>query len=251
MIKKGINKAKVNLGISFLLVVVGVIIVSRYSREKHLVDEKKQNMMTPHQVLQDLINGNKRFYSNKAAKRRSLVRLSQKASERGQFPKAVILACMDSRSIPEMVFDQSIADIFTLRVAGNVVSGEMIASMEYATKHMGSKLIVIMGHTQCGAIKTACSTYKGSGYLEALINDIAPAVAAVKKESPDKKLDCVNNATINRIAKYNVRFMIDRVIRKSTVIRELLSEGKIGIVGALHNLETGVVTFEQLQRADL
>lgn len=199
--------------------------------------------MTPDQVLQDLIDGNKRFYSNAAIERYSPVALSKKASEQGQFPKAVILACMDSRSIPEIVFDQSVGDIFTLRIAGNVVNDEMIASLEYATKHSGSKLIVIMGHTQCGAIQAACKEVT-VGYLQALVHAIEPAVAMVKEQSPEQELDCDDATTINNIAWQNVRNMRARVIQKSATIRELLSQGKIKIVGALHNLETGVVTFE-------
>ena len=170
--------------------------------------------------------------------------LSQQASKQGQFPKAVILACMDSRSVPEIIFDQSIADIFTLRVAGNVINDEMLASFEYATKHAGAKLIVIMGHTQCGAIQAVCEGGL-SGNLESLAHAIEPAVDMIKKQTSDEPIDCRNTNTTTIIAMQNVRNMKSRIVDESKVIKKLISEGEIKIVGALHNLETGVVTFEQ------
>lgn len=235
-------------GVYFLILSIGLLFGGPiYSKKPRIFNEKKQSTMTPDQVLQDLINGNKRFCDDVRLKRRSLMIKAQKASERGQFPKAVILACMDSRSIPELVFDQTIADIFTLRVAGNVVNDDMLASLEYATKHSGSKLIVIMGHTQCGAIGAVCAG-KVSGNLESLVATIKPAVQIIQEQNQHKLLDCSDDATLRAIAMQNVRNMIARVIKGSPVICELLANGSIKIVGALHDLETGVVTFEQVPK---
>ena len=169
--------------------------------------------------------------------------LSKIAKNQGQFPKAVVLACMDSRSVPEIIFDQSIADIFTLRVAGNIVNNDMLASLEYATKYSGSKLIVIMGHTHCSAIKAVC---EGNliGNLQSLACAIDPAVKTVKKQNQDKQLDCNDNNTTKDITLQNVRNMISRVIKGSDIIQALLTKGTIKIVGALHDLESGIVTFE-------
>jgi carbonic anhydrase len=150
---------------------------------------------------------------------------------------------MDSRSIPEIVFDQTVADIFTLRIAGNVVNQDILASLEYATKHSGAKVIVIMGHTQCGAIEAVC---KGGlkGNLESLARAIQPAVAMLQKQSPNKQLDCNDEVMIKNIAMQNVRNMMTRVIKGSTVIKELISQGSVKLIGALHDLNSGVVTFE-------
>lgn len=207
-----------------------------------MLDEKQLKMITPDQVLQNLIEGNKRFYSNAMLKKESLVALSRKASKEGPFPKAVILACMDSRSIPELVFDQSIADIFTLRVAGNLVNDEMRASMEFATKYVGSKLIVIMGHTQCRALQAACEG-NVADTLSSLVNAFEPAIRAVKKQQPDKELDCDNEEIMTTVAIQNVRNMLGKVINESNIIQALLADGIIKIVGALHDLKSGVVTF--------
>lgn len=230
-------------GVSFLILGILLLAGSLYTIRADIFDQEQQNALTPDMALQDLIEGNKRFCSNTARQRSAPTVLLEKAHEKGQFPKAVILACMDSRSIPELVFDQSIADIFTLRVAGNVVNDDMIASMEYATKYSGSKLIVVMGHTNCGAIKAACEG-AGSGYLVSLVETLSPAVQNVTHHKLNKKLDCSDAETVKKIAWQNVRNMVKKISKKSATIRKLVSQGKAKIVGALHHLETGIVTFE-------
>jgi carbonic anhydrase len=197
-------------------------------------------MPTPDNILEDLIEGNKRFYSNSPLIRQSLISLSQKASKAGQFPKAVILACMDSRSIPEIVFDQSIADIFTLRIAGNVINKDILASMEFAVQQVGVKVIVIMGHTQCVAITAACKG-KVAGNLGSLTAAIEPAVTQIKKQ--DQQFDCNNDATIKNIVMQNVHNMKQLVIEDSIIIRKLVVKKSIMLVGAVHDLESGIVTF--------
>ena len=235
------NNNKIGLGTCVAIGIITLFTTPSYAAKHHVVTAEQQSMMSPDQVLQDLIDGNKRFYSSNKKERPSLMSLSQKTHKYGQFPKAVILACMDSRSAPEIIFDQSIGDIFTLRVAGNIVNDAMLASLEYATKHSGSKLIVIMGHTQCGAIEAVC---KGglSGNLKTLAHAIEPAVMLIGKQH--KQLNCSDDNITREIAMQNVRNMVAHVIKGSEVIRTLLAQKKIKIVGALHNLKTGVVTFE-------
>ena len=228
-----------------LLVALLICMMGRvaYCEKRSLFSAKQQRKITPDQALKDLIAGNKRFCAHSSKICSSLLKLSKKASKRGQFPKAVILACMDSRSIPEFIFDQSIADIFTLRVAGNVVNDDIFESMEFATKYAGAKLIVVMGHTQCGAIKAACECVT-SGNLKSLVEAIRPAVAHVKKQNSDEQIDCNDDATLKAVALQNVRNMKAHIIEKSPVIREMLEKGEIRLVGALHDLRSGVVTFE-------
>jgi carbonic anhydrase len=227
-----------------------ILILTGCVLEKHdLFDKKNQQKMSPGQVLQDLIAGNKRSCSNVRLKRGSLQAKGAQASRVGQSPKAVILACMDSRSIPEIVFDQSIADIFTLRVAGNVVNKDMLASMEYATKHVGTRLIVIMGHTHCGAIKAACKDVQG-GNLAYVLDAIQPAVKAKKYKSKQYSL-CDDTSVITEIASQNVANMMQVVLQESTIIRDMIARKEIAMVGAIHDLESGIVTFKFSKGLDL
>lgn len=208
------------------------------SKKPKVFSKKDLKNMTPADILQGLSDGNQRFYTDSKLKRASLQSKGELAAQVGQSPKAVILCCMDSRSIPEIVFDQSIADIFTLRVAGNVVNKDILASMEFATKFVGSKLIVVMGHTACGAIKGACNNVK-SGNLTHLLKTIQPAVEAV-----DKNRNCKDDQIINKIAEKNVENMIHQIINESNTIKEQLDKKEIAIVGAMHNLESGKVEFK-------
>ena len=206
-----------------------------------LLDHETQQNMSPDQVLHNLIAGNKRFISNTPLHRSNLQIKGAKASEVGQFPKAVILACMDSRSIPEIIFDVSVGDIFTLRVAGNIVTEAMIGSMEYGTKYAGAKLIVVLGHTQCGAVQAACKGVK-AGNLPYVINPIVPAVDTIASRSTSK--NCDEDSFVTQIALQNVHNMMQLIIQKSPVIKELIASKEVAIVGALHDLASGVVKFE-------
>jgi len=219
------------------------------SEKRGVLDQKTQQAMSPEQVLQSLIAGNERFRESEPLNRGSLQELGMQASEMGQFPKAVILSCMDSRSIPEIVFDQSVADIFTLRVAGNVVNKDILASMEFATKYSGSKLIVIMGHTQCGAIVSACRGIE-DGNLKYLLNEIQPAVKDILHTS-DHEGACDNTEIITNITLQNVENMMQQVLEGSQIIKEMISRGEIAMVGALHDLYSGTVSFKFAQGLDL
>ncbi|MBT4855920.1 carbonic anhydrase [bacterium] len=202
-----------------------------------LFSKNDQQKKDSAQVLEDLIEGNKRFCSNTPLNRESLQKLGAQASKVGQFPKAIVLSCMDSRSIPEIVFDQSIGDILTLRVAGNVVNKDILASIEYAIKHVGVKLIVIMGHTGCGAIATALEGTQGEN-LSHLLGAILPAVKAQASQSNQE------GSIVTDITLQHVQNMVERSVEESSVLRDMITQKKVNIVGALHDLESGSVGFK-------
>lgn len=160
------------------------------------------------------------------------------ATASGQYPFAAVVSCMDSRVPAEIVFDQGIGDLFSLRVAGNVVDTDFLGSLEYATKVVGSKLILVMGHTSCGAVKGAIDDVK-LGNLTALLAQVKPAIAAAGPPPGTSK----DNAFVDRVATANVRLAMRRVREGSAVIRELLDSGKVGLVGGMYDVETGKVVF--------
>jgi carbonic anhydrase len=189
--------------------------------------------MKPAEALEKLKEGNGRFLAG--ASPRDL-RAQVKATASGQYPFAAVLSCMDSRVPPEMVFDQGIGDLFVVRVAGNVVDTDDLGSLEYATKVVGSKLILVMGHTSCGAVKGAIEDVK-LGNLTFLLEKIRPVVAA---SGPGTSSDA---AYVDKVAQGNVRQTIREIREKSPVIRELADSGKIGLAGAMYDIATGKVTF--------
>ncbi|CEK11799.1 carbonic anhydrase [Legionella hackeliae] len=197
-----------------------------------------QQAMTPKQALQRLKDGNQRFLKNTKLNRDYLAQA--KRSSYGQFPWAVVLNCMDSRSVPELLFDQGLADLFILRVAGNVLNEDILGSMEFATKAVGSRLIVVLGHTSCGAVAGACEDVK-LGHLNHVLDKIKPVVGPTEKETG---LDnCTKPELINAIAKNNALLVARQIQEQSPIIRELLAKGEIGIVAGIHDLRTGKVTF--------
>lgn len=199
---------------------------------------EKQNSLTPMQALEKLKTGNQRFLSNKLINRDYLAQA--KKSSYGQFPWAVVLNCMDSRSVPEFIFDQGLADLFTLRVAGNVLNDDILGSMEFATKVVGARLIVVMGHTSCGAVSGACEDVK-LDHLTDVLDKIKPAIAPTKKET--NLSDCKDPEFINAIAKNNALHVANEILDKSPIIQALSKDNQIGIVTAMHNIKTGEVTF--------
>lgn len=196
--------------------------------------------LTPNAELKRLMRGNARFVSGKLYEY-PLLTQAKTTSLHGQFPASVILSCMDSRTSPELIFNQGLGDIFSIRVAGNVVDTDQIGSMEYAVKVVGSKLIVVMGHTQCGAIKGACH-HEQLGNLTALLKKIQPAVSKVEAAS-HATMNCDEAKTLHDIAKQNVIDMLQQINDKSPVIRDLVNKRQIAVVGAMHDLRTGKVVF--------
>jgi carbonic anhydrase len=202
------------------------------------ISQDKQQKMTPKQALQRLKDGNQRFLINKLIARDYLKQAKQ--SSYGQFPFAVVLNCMDSRSVPELIFDQGLADLFTLRVAGNVLNDDILGSMEYATKIVGSRLIVVLAHTSCGAVAGACNDVK-LGHITDFINKIKPSVEPGMKETGLK--NCEDPKLIEAIAKNNALEVKRQIQERSPILSELVSSKQVGIVAGLHNIKTGEIRF--------
>ncbi|VEG91885.1 carbonic anhydrase [Legionella spiritensis] len=198
----------------------------------------KQANMTPKQALQRLKEGNLRFVGAQMKQRNFLAQAKQ--SSYGQYPWAIILNCMDSRSVPELFFDQGLADLFILRVAGNVLSDDLLGSMEYATKAVGTPLIVVLGHTSCGAVAGACQGVR-LGHLDNVLDKIKPVVAQSQKEAGTD--NCGHDALLNEIAKNNALRAAAQVREQSPIISELIAKGKVGVVAGIHDIKTGKVTF--------
>lgn len=203
-----------------------------------VITEEQQAAKTPNLVLQNLIEGNHRFITGKPYQRNYLAQVKKSAAK--QHPMAIILSCIDSRTPPEIIFDQGIGDIFVTRTAGNVIDTDILGGMEFATKLTGAKLIVVVGHTNCGAIKGACSDVK-LGNLTHLLAKIQPSVSRVATDA-DKK-DCHNPAFINHITEANVNIVTNQIKAQSPVIADLIKNGQLQIVGAMQDLTTGRVTF--------
>ncbi len=202
--------------------------------------KETQATMTPQKALQFLKEGNQRFQNNLKANRNLLEQVND--TSEGQFPFATILSCIDSRVSAELVFDQGLGDIFSVRIAGNFVNEDILGSMEFACKLAGTKLIVVLGHTSCGAIKGACDDAK-LGNLTAMLNKIKPAVNAVTSPEDPSLRNSSNLEFVDNVSKKNVNLTIERIIQESNVLLELQNKGEILIVGAMYDIHTGVVTF--------
>ena len=198
--------------------------------------KESQGAMTPGKALDTLKEGNKRFRAGTSVQKNLLSKV--KASAAGQYPFAVVLSCMDSRVPAEAVFDQSIGDLFSIRVAGNVVNPDNLGSLEYAAKVIGVKLVVVLGHTSCGAIKGAIDNVK-LGNLTELVAKIQPAISA--SGSGTSK----DHAYVDKVGEQNVRLTMKEIREKSPVLKELLDSGAVRMVGGMYDLETGAVTFSE------
>lgn len=198
----------------------------------------KQSQMSPKQALERLKAGNQRFITGTMIQRNYLAQA--KASSYGQYPFAVVLNCMDSRSVPEFIFDQGLADLFTLRVAGNVLNKDILGSLEFATQVAGARLIVVLGHTGCGAVAGACEGVD-LGHLDSVLNKIKPLVEPIQRESGIK--NCHNADLINAIARQNAVFVAGLIRTQSPIIGSLIAKGEVGIVAGLHDIKSGKVTF--------
>lgn len=206
-----------------------------------LVDKKRQQEMSIEEALDILIEGNKRFQNNLKANRNLLNQVNE--SSEGQYPFAAILSCIDSRVSAELVFDQGLGDIFSIRIAGNFINEDILGSMEFSCKIAGSKLIVVMGHTNCGAIKGACDNVE-MGNLTGLISKIKPAVNNI---IIPKELELRNSGNIefvNNVAVENIKLSIERIRQESPILKEMEEKGEVKIVGCLYNVENGVADFD-------
>lgn len=210
------------------------------SEHAKVMTKETQQAMTPDEAIARLKAGNERFVKGEMVHGERKLDKQVEATGSGQYPFAAVLGCIDSRVPPEIVFDQGIGDIFSGRVAGNFVNKDMIGSLEFATKVAGSKAIVVLGHTSCGAVKGACDKVD-LGHINALVSEIQPSVKEVTPEGEtcsSKNLDLVND-----IAKHNVQRTIDELMEKSDVISKQVEDGEVKVVGALYDVKTGKVTF--------
>lgn len=200
---------------------------------------EEQKALTPDAVLKELMDGNKRFQAGKLSDPN--VVKSIEAASTGQFPKAVILSCLDSRVPVEQVFDQGIGDIFVGRVAGNIENGDQLGSMEFGTKVAGAKLIMVLGHEACGAVKGACDGVE-LGNITGLLANIQPAVDAVKG-IPEDKRNSKNPEFVEKVVAENVRLTVADIRKRSELLSKMEEAGEIKIVGAVYSLKDGSVTL--------
>lgn len=200
--------------------------------------KETQDVLTPELALEILKEGNKRFVNNIKAHRNLLEQVNETSS--GQFPFAAILSCIDSRTSAELIFDQGLGDILSIRIAGNILNEDILGSMELACKIAGSKLIIVLGHTKCGAIEGACNNIV-LGNITLLLNKIKPAIAketlTIKERNGNNK-EFVKNVTIN-----NVSLTVQKVKEQSSILREMEEAKQIKIIGGLYDLDTGQVVF--------
>ncbi len=201
--------------------------------------KESQSFISPEMAVQLLKDGNKRFLAKSSANRDLGGQV--KATSTGQYPFASIVSCIDSRIPTEIVFDQGIGDVFNARVAGNFVNEDILGSLEFACKLAGSKVIVIMGHTSCGAVKGACDHAK-LGNLTQMLDKIMPAVNNIKT-SPNEDRSSANLDFVNKVAVENVKLTIAKLKSDSPVLNDMLTAGEIDVVGAMYDVKTGEVTF--------
>lgn len=198
---------------------------------------ESQNELTPQRALDLLKGGNERFVNNLRANRNLLNQVNETSD--GQFPFAVVLSCIDSRVSAELVFDQGLGDIFSVRIAGNFVNDDILGSMEFGCKVSGSKLIMVLGHTRCGAIKGACDDVQ-LGYVTGLLGKIRPAVQATPC---DGERSSKNYAFVDQVALTNVRATMKHITERSPILEKMLASGEIAIAGGVYDVQTGEVDF--------
>ncbi len=202
--------------------------------------KETQAAISPNKAIDLLKEGNQRFQSNKEVDRNLLAQVSDTST--GQYPFATILHCVDSRVSAELVFDQGIGDIFSIRIAGNFVNEDILGSMEFTCKLAGTKVIVVLGHTACGAVKGACDDAK-LGNLTTLLEKLKPAVEAVSEPADTTKRNSANIDFVNNVAEKNVYMTIDNIRERSAVLKDMEAQGEIKIIGAMYDIKDGSVTF--------
>lgn len=200
--------------------------------------ELSRETLKPKEALDILIEGNKRFVGNLTAKRDNLQMVSE--TRDNQFPFAAILSCSDSRVPTELVFDQGLGDIFSVRLAGNIASLKAVGSLEYACKYLGSKIIVVLGHTKCGGVIGACNGFK-DGNIDAVISDILPAVHSEKLSTENRTSS--NPEFVNNVIHLNVQHQMKKIIETSKIIRDMINEEKLALVGGVYDIHNGEVLF--------
>jgi carbonic anhydrase len=197
-----------------------------------------QDAITPTKALELLRDGNKRFVSNLKVNR-NLLQQANETSD-GQHPFAVILSCIDSRTSAELIFDQGLGDVFSVRIAGNILNEDILGSMEFGCKVAGSKIIVVLGHTKCGAVKGACDHVE-MGNLTALLTKIRPAVD--DENTVKENRNSSNSEFVEKVSAINIKRTVKAIIERSPILKEMIESGQLGIVGGNHDITTGEVEF--------
>jgi carbonic anhydrase len=205
--------------------------------------KETQRELTPEIALEFLKEGNGRFVNNLKANRNLLQQVNE--TSEGQFPFATILSCIDSRTSAELIFDQGLGDIFSIRIAGNILNEDILGSMEFGCKVAGSKLLVVLGHTKCGAIKGACDDVK-LGNLTHLLEKVKPAIESETQTTENRNSS--NSTFVENVADINVHLTLERVRKESPILAEMEQQGKIKVVGAMYDVESGKVTFYEEEK---
>jgi len=202
--------------------------------------KETQQSVTPDMAIELLKSGNARFVQNKKAGRD----LNQQVidTSTGQYPFATILSCIDSRVSSELIFDQGIGDIFSIRIAGNFVNSDILGSMEFACKLAGTPLILVLGHTSCGAVKGACD-HAELGNLTGMLDKIMPAVNAVPEPADESLRNSSNIPFVNTVAEKNVHLSIDRILNESSVIKDMVDSGAVKVIGGIYDINSGEVAL--------
>lgn len=200
--------------------------------------KETQATLTPAEALKYLREGNYRFVNNLKANRNLLQQVNE--TRDGQFPFAAVLSCIDSRVSAELVFDQGLGDIFSIRIAGNIVNEDILGSMEFACKIAGSKLVVVLGHSKCGAIKGACDHVQ-LGNLSTLLNKIQPAVYFERETTENRSSS--NPEFVANVTRIQIKRSVENIVEQSVVLREMIEKGEIALIGAIYDVETGAVEF--------
>jgi len=201
-------------------------------------NQNSQSTITPTAALQYLKEGNQRFVNNLKFNRNLLQQVNE--TRNGQWPFAVILSCIDSRTSAELIFDQGLGDVFSVRIAGNITNEDILGSMEFACKVAGSKLIMVLGHSKCGAVKGACDNVQ-MGNLTTLLSKLQPSVNNETVTTENRT--SANGVFVENVAAINVKQTVSLIRQKSTILNDMIAKGEIGICGAMYDVETGNVEF--------
>lgn len=199
--------------------------------------KKMRDSLTPKEAIEMLKEGNERFVNNLKINRNLLKQVNETSDQ--QHPFALILSCIDSRTSAELIFDQGLGDIFSCRIAGNILNEDILGSMEFACKVAGAKLIMVLGHTECGAIKGACDHVK-MGKLTGLLKKIK---SSVKAEKTEKERTSENSEFVTKVASLNVKSVLKKIPKHSKILRDMHKKGEIAIIGGMYDVSTGMVDF--------